>query len=742
MGNVSQTLDLYEKIKDLKDRVQFFSRMYKSFLFIVFIAFSLTTFPQANKIDSLKMLLSTATEDSNKVNVLLQLSRLYLASSPDDAMKYSVQARDMAQQIGYYPGIAFALKNIGMVHYNRTNYAETIDAWRQSQSLFESTGDKANAALLLNNIGSVYMNQGDDAKALDYFFKSLKLAEQSGDKHKVSLALGNIGTIYSGNKLTYDKALEYYLKALAISEELDDENIMNVRGGLLVNIGETYLNRDKDDSALYYFERSLKAYENTENIPYSLNDIGKTYTKKGNYKLAEQYHENAISFAIKFDLQLDIAQSYLGLGDMYYKKGDFRQALIAYDNAHTISKKMDLKKELKDSYQGLAISYAAIKDFSKAFKYQTLFTNIKDTLYNLEIAEKLNNLQTNFEIQKKQGEIDILTKDKALQKLELQRQKYVRNTLGIGLLLVFVVTFLLFKLYRKVGRRTVQLRRSLDELKATQAQLIQSEKMASLGSLTAGIGHEIQNPLNFVNNFSEVNVELLHELQEGPLKKLSDADKVLVEEIMNDLSQNMEKINQHGKRADSIVKGMLQHTRVSTSKKEPTDLNDLADEYLRMSYQGLRAKDSSVNISLKTFFDAAVKEIDIIPQDISRVLLNLYNNAFYAVIEKKIALQKAKNDVAYEPIVSVSTKGLKSPHGLLKEGDSLVLITVKDNGSGIPENVVNKIFQPFFTTKPTGQGTGLGLSLSYDIIKAHGGDITVNTRVGEGTEFVISLPSA
>ncbi len=255
--------------------------MHKQILFIYFFLFSAIAFSQANNPDSLKLIVLTAPEDSNRVNTLLQLSKLYLSSNPDEGMKYSVEAKNLAEKIGYHPGRAYALKNIGMVYYNRTNYVGTIDNWTKSQMLFDSIGDKANAALLLNNMGSVYMNQGDDAKALDYFFKSLKLAEQSGDKHKISLALGNIGTIYSNNKITYDKALEYYLKALAISEEMEDKNVM---GGLLVNIGETYLNRNKDDSALFYFERSLKAYENTENIPYSLNDIGKTYTKKGNNK--------------------------------------------------------------------------------------------------------------------------------------------------------------------------------------------------------------------------------------------------------------------------------------------------------------------------------------------------------------------------------------------------------------------------------------------------------------------------
>ena len=276
-------------------------------------------------------------------------------------------------------------------------------------------------------------------------------------------------------------------------------------------------------------------------------------------------------------------------------------------------------------------------------------------------------------------------------------------------------------LEEEVARQTIELRTSLENLKSTQAQLIQSEKMASLGALTAGIAHEIQNPLNFVNNFSEVNTELIGELK-NEIKAGNNADAI---SIADDIKENEQKINHHGKRADSIVKGMLLHSQTSTEQKELTDINKLADEYLRLSYQGLRAKDKLFNATLQTDFDETIGKINIIPQDIGRVLLNLYNNAFYAVAEKK----KLIGD-SYEPIVSVSTK----------KSDDKVLLTVKDNGSGIPPKIVDKIFQPFFTTKPTGQGTGLGLSLAYDIIKAHGREIKVETKESEGTEFVIHLP--
>ena len=266
------------------------------------------------------------------------------------------------------------------------------------------------------------------------------------------------------------------------------------------------------------------------------------------------------------------------------------------------------------------------------------------------------------------------------------------------------------------------LNETLADLKATQAQMIHSEKMASLGELTAGIAHEIQNPLNFVNNFSDLNSELIDEMKEA----LKSGDQETAMSIANDIRQNDEKINYHGKRADAIVKGMLQHSRNSSGTKEPTDINALADEYLRLAYHGLRAKDKTFNATMKTDFDETIGKINIIPQDLGRVILNLITNAFYVVAEKK-----NQHIAGYEPTVSISTK---------KTNDKII-IAVKDNGSGIPQIILDKIFQPFFTTKPTGKGTGLGLSMSYDIVtKVHGGQLTVDTKEGEGSEFKVILP--
>jgi signal transduction histidine kinase len=311
--------------------------------------------------------------------------------------------------------------------------------------------------------------------------------------------------------------------------------------------------------------------------------------------------------------------------------------------------------------------------------------------------------------------------NKALEKERIKRQHEDELNRAIAIRKV--------ELEELVNERTAELTRqkeelelTLEELRATQSQLIQSEKMASLGELTAGIAHEIQNPLNFVNNFSEVSSELLDEMQ----AEIDLGNTEEVKQIVADLKQNLEKINHHGKRADSIVKGMLLHSRASTGQKEPVDINALADEYLRLAYHGLRAKDKSFNARFDTDFDETIGKINVIPQDMGRVILNLLTNAFYAVTEKKRAVGDS-----FQPAVTISTR---------RDGKNVV-IRVTDNGNGIPAKIIDKIFQPFFSSKPTGAGTGLGLSMCYEIVtKGHGGKIEVENKEGEGATMIVTIP--
>jgi signal transduction histidine kinase len=340
---------------------------------------------------------------------------------------------------------------------------------------------------------------------------------------------------------------------------------------------------------------------------------------------------------------------------------------------------------------------------------------VKDSLYKIRIKSltDFQNVTLNEQLR-----LQNLEKEKVVYQNKIRTYFLLA---GIGILVLLAAIFYRNNLQKHKAKTRIE--KAYAELKATQAQLIQSEKMASLGELTAGIAHEIQNPLNFVNNFAEVNTELLDEFKEETEK----GNLAEVKSIADDLKDNNQKIAFHGKRADSIVKGMLQHSRASTGKKEPTDINALTDEFLRLSYHGLRAKDKSFNAAMETNFDYNIDKVQVIPQDLGRVLLNLFNNAFYSVNEKK----KNLNGL-FEPKVFVSTEMINDK----------IQIVVKDNGNGIPQKILDKIYQPFFTTKPTGEGTGLGLSMSYDIItKAHGGELKVETKEGEFALFKIILPA-
>ncbi|HET6544331.1 MAG TPA: ATP-binding protein, partial [Chryseolinea sp.] len=368
------------------------------------------------------------------------------------------------------------------------------------------------------------------------------------------------------------------------------------------------------------------------------------------------------------------------------------------------------KKGILFSSNILAEVYDSINP-REALRYYKIASTAKDSLFG---AGNIKTIQT------------LVAKEEANQKeMEGAKVAYENQVKQYGLLLGLgafsIIAVVLYRSNRQKQKTNKVLESTLADLKSTQSQLIQSEKMASLGELTAGIAHEIQNPLNFVNNFCDLNKELLIEM-EGEIEKGNFAG---IKGIIKDVISNEEKIGHHGKRADGIVKGMLQHSRSSSGIKEPTDINVLADEYLRLAFHGFRAKDNSFNVATKTDFDKTIGMVDVVPQDIGRVVLNLITNAFYTVSEKK-----KQSEDKYEPTVTLRTK----------RNDGNVFISIKDNGNGISAKVLEKVFQPFFTTKPTGQGTGLGLSLSYDIVKAHGGEIKIETIEGQFSEFTILLP--
>lgn len=409
------------------------------------------SYAQNNPADSLKAILESAKADTVKVNALIALSKHYCRTSPKESIQYGQQAKEIAERFGLKKDVALALKYIGMSYYFQGAYLETINYWQQSKATFDSIGDKLGVANMLNNIGAIYFNQGDDNKAVVSYLESLRASEEINDKLRIATALVNLGAVYFNKKATYNLALQYYFKALPLSEELGDNDAI---GTSCVNIGEIYLERDKDDSALFYFNKALVAYKKSEsgNVAYALNNIGKVYAKRKDYNTAISKQKEGFEKAKSLNARLEMAQSLLGLATTYEMKGDLQSAVNSYQEALAIAENIGAKIERKEAYEGLALAYSKLSDYQNAFKYQTLFTSIKDTLYDDEMDKNLQAKSLLYDIEKQQAEVDLLTKDKALQELDIRRQKIIRNAAGITGILLLLLAGGLFNRYKYVRK--------------------------------------------------------------------------------------------------------------------------------------------------------------------------------------------------------------------------------------------------------------------------------------------------
>jgi adenylate cyclase len=430
---------------------------------------------QDAQIDSLKAFVASEKEDTARVNALLLLSSKYTATSPDDAIKFGVKARTLSIKLGFRKGQAYALKNIGIGYYKQGKYLDALVVWHTSLSIFEALHDQEGIANIENNLGAVNYNQGDDANALENYLKSLEVSEKIGNKYRMATALQNIGSVYLNKKTTHEKALDYFIRALTLGEA---EHYDDVVGATTVNLGEIYMERGQEDSALYYFKKSLftlQASQDTASIPYTLNDIGKVYAARKDFGNAREYHEKALDISRKLEAKLDIVQSILGLANTYLEEGSIKPALGYYKEAEKIALEINSKQDLKNAYSGLATSYSKMPDYRNAYKYQALLTGIKDSIYNTETDKKLATLGLNFEIQKKQGEINLLTKDKALQELDLKKQKIAKNSLTAGLILIFFIAFTFYRNYRAKVKTNKILDRQKVEIEGLLLNILPSE---------------------------------------------------------------------------------------------------------------------------------------------------------------------------------------------------------------------------------------------------------------------------
>ena len=429
--------------------------MRKAIICISLVIVSSLCSGQNNQIDSLKSIVEKANEDTAKVNTLLALSGKLLRTDPESTIRYSLQAKELAEKLEFHSGLAYALKSVGMGYYLKADYFDALIYWQQSLKTFESIGNKQGVANMSSNLGAVNFSQGYDTKAIEYYLKSLEVSEEIGDKLRIATALINIGAVYANKESTHDMALQYYYRAIPMAKELGDYDAI---GTSTVNMGEIYRIRKVPDSALYYFNASLEAYQKAESVKvaYSLLNIGKVYTELlGDYQKAVKFQKEAVEKAKMLDAKLEMTQSFNALGQTYDSIGDYQSAIASFRQAQNIGEKIRSKTELKDTYQGLANTYFMTMDYNNAFKYQSLLIMIKDSLYNVEMDKKLQTLLLNFDIEKKQGDIDLLTKDIALQELNLQRQKiaiYAAGSTGFLMLLLAIGLFNRYKYVRKTKK--------------------------------------------------------------------------------------------------------------------------------------------------------------------------------------------------------------------------------------------------------------------------------------------------
>jgi two-component system NtrC family sensor kinase len=654
--------------------------------------------PVEAEMDSLRSAYKNADNDSLKMELSRKIAFYFHEKNTDTAIYFHHRQLELAQKLNLKIWEADALELLGFMSQHQGQYPQSMQYFQQSLQIAEDPSSEKDT----------YRSDLLSSKASPRAARLTVLAFIHIDRVAIFAVTRD-----------YDKVVASLREAVRIAHIIEDHAIMSFGYGTL---GDKFFEKNELDSAMLYQHKAL-LHADTANYPkynggiYST--IGMIYAKRGDFKNARKYYNKSVEESLLSGNHNAISGAYLQLAELFIEREQLDSSLFYLKKGLELSIEVNFPRYTLRAYRLLASIFAQTNYMDSAYYYQSKAIATSDGMLSEEKIIHLQNLLFSEQIR--------------LEDLQEEKEKYQNKVrvraLISGFVLILVIAVLLYRNNRSrrkalnlVQRQRNDLQSTITELNNTQAQLIHSEKMASLGELTAGIAHEIQNPLNFVNNFSEVSVDLLDEMKD----EVKEGNFEEVKEILEDLKQNLDKISQHGHRASTIVKGMLEHSRTGDGTKEATDINELADEYLRLAYHGLRAKDKTFNAAFSADLDDTLQNINIVPQDIGRVLLNMINNAFYAVSERSKA-----GIEGYAPTVSISTK----------RKDQQVEIRVKDNGTGIPKEVREKIFQPFFTTKPSGEGTGLGLSLAFDIItKGHDGELHLESAPGEGTEFIIVLP--
>ncbi|MBF9239249.1 tetratricopeptide repeat protein [Hymenobacter sp. BT683] len=640
--------------------------------------------------DSLQKLLATAPPDSNRVLRLAQMAYEYTQTAPLFTIAYGKQALQLAQKLQFKRGEGWALVRLGSGFREAGNYPAALQVGLQGLRLAEGLHDSEMTARALNALGYLNWEQGNSRPALAYFFRAKAVAEKHQNIKLLTRVMGNIGNVY------------------VQLNRLDSARLYSQRGYAL-DLSQRDLTSEVGDAAM----------------------LGNIHTGLGNYRLASRYYRSSIRRATGPRITFALCRAYLGQAHLLERQAAAVTDSVLYFGRQALAAGQlgQYPKGILEASQFLAAAHAARRDTAAAFRYLTLASTTRDSLFS----------------RTKMAQIQALDVSERLRRQELaDREEAAADERRYYWLLAALAStvpalFLLWRNNRHKQRANRQLNaqnakiacqrdalsNTITQLQETQAQLVQSEKMAFLGELTAGIAHELQNPLAFVKNFAEVSAVLVDDMaDDGVHPRTRDANHDL---LLAGLKQNLREISEHGQRATTIITGMLARSRHGSAPHTPTDINNLVEEYLRLAYQGLRAKHPAFHVARVKHLDASLCLVPAVAADLGRVLLNLFTNAFYAVQQR----QKF-DEASYVAQVSVTTQQLPSGH---------IEIRVQDNGTGIPAHIVDKIFQPFFTTKPTHEGTGLGLSLSYDIVtQGHGGTLYVESQEGQGTTFRVCLP--
>ncbi len=633
----------------------------------------------------------------------LEFLESLLISDPRFVIRNVPDVQKLAEDRSYTRGIAYCKGLLGYGHYMVSSYDKALKFLHEGLTVAEGRRFHFIDYRILGTIALIHISLGNFNQAMEYGFKTRRAIQHLGDRVEEGWTLHGFGIMYEEMGFL-DQAMTCYQEALAIFEEEGDDV---GRARALTGIGCTYQAFDQLDTAFPYHVQSLELFRTAKNKigeARALNDLGCVHHRQGDLDKALHLHQKSLALRRAVGNRRAQSTSLFNLGKVVLSRGEVTQAIAYLQEALTIAEEVKARKKVYETHEAIARAYERSGLLDEANQHYKAFYEIRHEAFEEEASVRLSSLQASFEVERAEKEAEIAR---------------LKNT--------------------ELREKNERLEQLITELKATQSKLILAEKMASLGQLTAGIAHEIKNPLNFVNNFAVLSRELIDEMVEIFDKgRQKNAGQVLeeVEPLIEDLQFNASKINEHGQRADRIVRSMLEHARGQKDRHQTIHINAILKEYVRLAYHGMRAQDHTFTVEIRESYDPDLPPIRAIPHDLGRVFLNLINNAFYAMTQKRQAqktIDSSHDDTpdAYRPVLSVQTE----------YQDHHAKIRITDNGPGIPTDIRHHIFDPFFTTKPSGEGTGLGLSLSYEIINNdHAGELYVDATYGEGSSFIIKLP--